>query len=63
MSPTGELGARGGEPGAGPIPSKGQVEHTRTEFIILFIWREPTPSDVLRGETDSSPTAPAAAPR
>jgi hypothetical protein len=27
----------------------------RTEFIILFIWQEPTPSDTLRGgEGDST---------
>ena len=35
----------------------------RTEFIILFIWQEPTPSDALRGEDggSASPAAPAPA--
>jgi hypothetical protein len=23
--------------------------HRRTEFCILFVWKEPTPSDELRG--------------
>jgi hypothetical protein len=35
-------------PGIGPetAPSTaGSGSHTRTEFIVLFIWREPTPSD------------------
>lgn len=29
--------------------------HTRTEFIILFIWNEPTPSDALRGVEGATP--------
>jgi len=29
--------------------------HTRTEFVILFIWKEPTPSDALRGIQDTPP--------
>ncbi len=40
--------------------------HQRTEFVVLFIWKELTPSDALRGETDAAkpegptglPTAP-----
>jgi type IV pilus assembly protein PilM len=34
--------------------------HTRTEFIILFIWQEPTPSDQLRGPEEEAPAASAA---
>jgi hypothetical protein len=35
----------------------------RTEFVILFIWREPTPSDALRSlQKDASTTAGAPAP-
>lgn len=34
--------------------------YTRTEFIVLFVWREPTPSDALKGPpppaTPASPT-------
>jgi type IV pilus assembly protein PilM len=30
--------------------------HSRTEFTVLFIWKEPTPSDKLRG-MDSGPDA------
>ncbi len=29
----------------------------RTEFVILFIWKEPTDSDRLRNLTESSPGA------
>jgi len=25
----------------------------RTEFVIVFIWKEPTPSDALRGVEDA----------
>ncbi len=32
----------------------------RTEFVIVFIWKEPTPSDKLRGLAASTP--PSAAP-
>ncbi len=43
-------------------PDTKQIQHERTEFVILFIWREPTPSDALRGiEGDSGSAAPAAA--
>jgi hypothetical protein len=31
----------------GKLPNSGT--HARTEFVILFIWYEPTPSDALRG--------------
>jgi len=29
-------------------PNTAERKLTRTEFIILFIWKEPTPSDGLR---------------
>jgi len=32
-------------------------EGKRTEFVILFIWKEPTPSDMLRGLTAASQDA------
>ncbi|MHB1422868.1 MAG: type IV pilus assembly protein PilM [Gemmataceae bacterium] len=35
----------GGAPGAAPVDNKGPK---RTEFVILFIWNEPTDSDDLR---------------
>ncbi len=47
-----------GGAGVGPptvTPRKGPV-HERTEFIILFIWKEDTPSDALRGETSTTTT-------
>jgi hypothetical protein len=34
-----------------PTGSKA-VQHERTEFVILFIWQEPTPSDKLRGTVE-----------
>jgi hypothetical protein len=42
----GSEGVRGNETtnAAGKTP-----QHERTEFIILFVWQEPTPSDLLRG--------------
>lgn len=30
-------------------PPTTKADHDRTEFVILFIWKEPTPSDSLRG--------------
>ncbi len=35
--------------------AKGKTRLTRTEFVILFIWREPTPSDLLLPEDTGSP--------
>jgi type IV pilus assembly protein PilM len=29
-------------------------QHSRTEFIVLFVWKEPTPSDALRGDTGAA---------
>jgi hypothetical protein len=31
--------------GADTTARPGQVPQKRTEFVVLFIWREPTPSD------------------
>jgi type IV pilus assembly protein PilM len=56
------LDDRGPGPGMPPkdglstAKDQGQGPHQRTEFVILFIWREPTPSDALR-EGDSSTTS------
>jgi type IV pilus assembly protein PilM len=48
-----------GNPAAGgKEPAAGAGNHKRTEFVILFIWQEPTPSDSLRV---SAPAAPGAA--
>lgn len=41
--PSGGFGA-GGQTGDATAKSKGPAK-TRTEFILIFIWREPTPSD------------------
>ncbi len=59
----GPAGSGGGNPGFGggspapgammPVPATGGAEaaarpqHPRTEFVVLFIWKEPTPSDDL----------------
>jgi hypothetical protein len=34
------------------------VLHDRTEFVILFIWQEPTPSDKLRGTVEETNDTP-----
>jgi type IV pilus assembly protein PilM len=58
-------GAAGGErrenrdSGSADQTVAGPSKHTRTEFIILFIWKEPTPSDKLMspgGETAVEPS-------
>ena len=38
--------------------------HTKTEFVIVFFWKEPTPSDILRGEDPNAkpPAPPTAGP-
>ena len=62
----------GGFPGGPRPPSEGNPggaetakatgktpQRERTEFIILFVWQEPTPSDLLRGFDDATaPTPP-----
>jgi type IV pilus assembly protein PilM len=35
-------------------PTGPKLDHWRTEFIILFVWREDTPSDALRGMTGTA---------
>ncbi|HKB03327.1 MAG TPA: type IV pilus assembly protein PilM [Gemmataceae bacterium] len=55
-----------GEGGAGPglpvqTPPKGVKVKPRYEFVIIFTWREPTPSDKLRPIKIAEPTAPAGA--
>jgi type IV pilus assembly protein PilM len=50
-----------GKPKTGPANSK----HTRTEFVVVFFWKEPVPSDKLRGEDEPPkppPTATTAPP-
>jgi type IV pilus assembly protein PilM len=39
----------GVKPATTTTPTTSSPQHKRTEFAILFIWREPTPSDSLRG--------------
>ena len=66
---SGGLGSNGMENPQAP-PSFGDAarpkpaaasNHTRTEFIIVFFWKEPTPSDKLRNDDpDARPAAPAA---
>ncbi|NBY01176.1 MAG: type IV pilus assembly protein PilM [Planctomycetes bacterium] len=67
----GRGGMMGGVPGESPIGPGGATtatttgarsNHTRTEFVIFFIWKEPTPSDAMRataGEGDPITASPA----
>jgi hypothetical protein len=48
-------------PAGGPMAGAGTSSHTRTEFIILFFWKEKTPSDSLRGQPEEG-TAPSGSP-
>jgi type IV pilus assembly protein PilM len=54
-----DTGGGGGGPAPGPVPggftpaapstpALGEGQHDRTDFIVLFFWQEPTPSDQLR---------------
>jgi type IV pilus assembly protein PilM len=60
----GNAGGMGGQADNNAPRSK----HTRTDFIVLFLWREPTPSDNLMAPPDDSgggggaPAGPAGAP-
>jgi hypothetical protein len=36
--------------------------HQRTEFVVLFIWKELTPSDALRGDDGTAPKPPVPVP-
>ncbi|HEV8059367.1 MAG TPA: hypothetical protein VGP68_05820, partial [Gemmataceae bacterium] len=63
----GKLGATGagaGRPDGGiqleKTGSKSKAHLTRTEFVILFIWREPTPSDLLLPEETGAADIPQA---
>jgi type IV pilus assembly protein PilM len=61
------IGESGGEGPPGFIGGRGPREiektkkpkgTTRTEFVILFIWREPTPSDSLLPPEETAPITP-----
>lgn len=52
-------GGQGGRPDGIQLSkpdAKTKARLTRTEFVILFIWREPTPSDQLLPEETGAPT-------
>ncbi|RLS85705.1 MAG: hypothetical protein DWI08_08065 [Planctomycetota bacterium] len=65
-------GMMGGGPGENPIGPGGAAStatttgaksnHTRTEFVILFIWKEPTPSDAMRAPVGEGADPTAASP-
>lgn len=66
MPPTGSPG-RGGIPGftqpkSGSTSDDDDRAMKRTEFVILFIWKEPTESDRLRNLKSSGQGGAAAAP-
>jgi len=44
----------GAMPGVGGVSSAQASADRRTEFVVYFIWREPTPSDSLRHMLDAS---------
>jgi type IV pilus assembly protein PilM len=50
-TPPGGMGV--GESGSSEAAKRGN--HDRTEFIVLFIWREPTPSDALMKPVEETP--------
>jgi len=57
--PTGEPGASAEEEGSGDGgDSTGEIiqrgARKRTEFVIFFVWKEPTPSDALRGSMSAT---------
>jgi type IV pilus assembly protein PilM len=51
------MGGAGGGGGAAGGASAASGLHERTEFVIVFIWDEPTPSDALRGAKSSAAAA------
>jgi len=67
--PGGMMGGGPGESGSGgaassAVASGARSNHTRTEFVIFFVWKEPTPSDAMRasgeaGEAGLAPPTPA----
>ena len=50
-----------GEGEAGRERSRSADLHMRTEFIVLLVWKEPTPSDNLRTSASGTAGAPGAA--
>jgi hypothetical protein len=50
--------APGVAPGVGAVGAEDATAPPRTEFVILFIWKEPTPSDKLRGLDDPAAGQP-----
>jgi type IV pilus assembly protein PilM len=42
----------------GTVPAETGPAHQRTEFIVLFIWKEPTPSAVARKEEEATAVPP-----
>jgi type IV pilus assembly protein PilM len=54
-APTGFSGSSSGGASAPAAITLGEGQHTRTDFVILFLWQEPTPSDVLRQLGTASP--------
>ena len=60
----GQPSGAGSDLGKSKTPAAGSSGHTRTEFVVLFVWKEPTPSDSLRGEDDkAAPPAGGAPPQ
>ena len=49
----------GGSGGTAPEKSSAKKKQTRTEFVILLVWQEPTPSDDLLGSGDTPTGDPA----
>jgi hypothetical protein len=43
-----DIPAQPNRPLASNVPITQEGQHTRTDFVILFVWKEPTPSDLLR---------------
>ena len=44
---------------AGDVGKGKETTHKKTEFVIVFLWKEPTPSDINRGEDpNAKPAAP-----
>lgn len=50
----------GGSSGPGSSGSASKSPHERTEFVVFFIWKEPTPSDSMRASAgaESAPPPP-----
>jgi type IV pilus assembly protein PilM len=49
------------QPGEGASGAAGNSKSKRTEFVVIFVWQEPTPSDkFINREEGGAPAAPAA---